>query len=166
MSYLFDVSPDEPVKGKAKRRAEEPRPTEAVFSAPVAAPERPEYLGKADGVPCLYSPCGCACNDITDVGLHRLNGKEYEPAWRLECVVCGTGQWIAPLDDRFDAKPEPEASSPDAFVFDDGPFKGKTIDEVFSEYGTKVVQMLAQDRHHPAWRAACQSWLDLRNRPA
>lgn len=163
---LFDVAPEEePAKRKKRKHAPAKKPEEPSFAAPAppAYPTEVGYLGKVDGIPCLDASCGCSCHDITDVGMARLAGDRREPAWLVECFDCGTGQWIAPVDGRFDG-PAPAEETPaaaiDEFRFDEGPFSGMTPEEVFAQYGRETLVMLANDRRHPAWREPCESHLD------
>ena len=116
MSLLFDTSPQEPERKKAKKRAVEPAPPApgpAAASLPaVAIPP----LGRLDeGVACLDTSCQAECHDITD---------EDRGQWRLECCFCGTGQWIPVIRGHL----PPPADGGD-FVFRGGRFDGQTLSQ-------------------------------------
>jgi hypothetical protein len=165
---LFDVSPEEPQKKRqSKRRPSQPEtPSEPVFSVPRNSDQFVGYMGSVDGIQCADSSCGCEAHDITEVGMAVVSGDRKEPAWMVECFCCGTKQWISRQDSRFD-EPEEDVVSAGGndFVFDDGPFSGKTPAEVFAEYGRGVLEMLARDAYHPTWREPCQKHLDSTRLP-
>ena len=147
MSLLFDTSPQEPERKKAKKRAVEPAPPApgpAAASLPaVAIPP----LGRLDeGVACLDTSCQAECHDITD---------EDRGQWRLECCFCGTGQWIPVIRGHL----PPPADGGD-FVFRGGRFDGQTLSQTSrSARGMDYIKWAAAEHPRPAVKKACETYL-------
>ena len=148
---LFDTSPEEPVKSKARAR----KKVVATEEAAQPAQNTPSFmvkrlplarLGTIDGhYTCADSACGAAAMDIID---------EHRGQWTLECVYCGTGCVEPALAGHL--KPREEA-----FVFRDGRFAGQTISAVLEHArGLDYVRWAAKDHPRQAVRDACRIHLD------
>lgn len=147
MSLLFDTSPQEPERKKAKKRAAEPAPPApgpAATSLPAAAVPP---LGRLDeGVACLDTSCQAECHDIVE---------EIKGQWRLECCFCGTGQWVPVIRGHL----PPPAEGCD-FVFRGGRFDGQTIAEASrSARGLDYIKWAAAEHPRPAVKKACETYL-------
>lgn len=149
MSLLFDTSPtDEPTQ---KRRSRRPEVTEAVVEQEpsIQAPCIPlAVIDRVDGeAVCLDEACAAACHDIID------SDRGW---WRLECCLCGTGQWIPAIDGRLEErKPRPQHG---AFTFPDGRHHGKTIAEVAASRPDYVSWAAKHDQDEET-RKACETWI-------
>lgn len=149
---LFDISDDEPVKkkGRSSRRKEEQvvASSEATtdFSPPIYAVE---ILGQVrDLHECADTRCKSQQFDIID---------DYRGEWKLECMICGTGQWVTAVPGIL---PDPEV---DQFTFRDGIFEGKTVDEAAKEEnGMDYIEWAASSHKRAAVQKACKTWLDSR----
>jgi hypothetical protein len=147
MSLLFDTSPEEPQKRRARKSAPPPAET--------PEPQKPLiYLGEAvpplgrldDGVACLDQNCQAQCHDITD---------EDRGQWRLECCFCGTGQWVPVVKGHL----PPPAEGAD-FVLRGGRFDGQTLGEVArSSRGRDYIAWAAKEHPRPAIKKACEAYL-------
>jgi hypothetical protein len=148
MNFLFDVSPEEPVKSKKRRRAESPQETPEKVEEAFAAPARDlQIMGQVgDLFTCADESCSASYHDIID----ERGGK-----WLIECCFCGTGQWVLAVDGIL--------KEPDSFVFRDGVFAGLSIDDAVSrENGMDYVEWAAKKHKREAVRTACARWLDSR----
>lgn len=147
MSLLFDTSPQEPERKKAKKRAAEPvaAPSEPPAFVPPDSPVAP--LGRLDGtVACLDAACQAQTHDILD---------EVRGQWLLECCFCGTGQWVPAVRGHL----PPPAEGGD-FVFRGGRFDGQTIAEsARTERGMDYIRWAASEHPRPAVKKACETYL-------
>lgn len=146
---LFDVSPDEPVKkkGRSSRRKEAAAvETTAAFPPPTYTAE---ILGQVrDLHECADTRCKSQQFDIID---------DYKGEWKLECMICGTGQWVTALPGIL---PDPEVEQ---FTFRDGIFEGRTIDDAAKEEnGMDYIEWAASSHKRAAVQKACRTWLDSR----
>lgn len=148
MSTLFDVTPDEPTKGKKRPKvvplAEAEEKTQK--SPYILGKSAARILGRIDGVyECAYEACGAKTLDIID----ELRGE-----WTLECCFCGT----ITRDPAIEGHLKPKQ---DEFVFRDGRFEGQTIDEALSHpRGRDYVEWAASSHPRQAVRDACRKRLD------
>lgn len=151
-STLFDISEDEPVKKKAKRKTavvveakKEPE------FAPVIVHGGYEILGQVrDLHECADTRCSSRQFDIID---------DYRGQWLIECMICGTGQRVPAVAGVL---AEPVGSD---FVFRDGIFEGLSIDEASKQTnGMDYIEWSAASHKRPAVKAACRTWLDSRAR--
>lgn len=100
---------------------------------------------------CADEKCGAECHDI-------LDEEGFE--WRIECCFCGAGQRVRAI--RGHLKPKG-----DGFVFIDGRFEGKTVDEAAAEpRGLDYVKWAAEHHKRQAVRNACKTFLDNRKTPS
>ena len=149
---LFDISPDEPVKKKARARvpvvSAQEKPQEFV---PLVNTGYYEILGQVrDLHECADTLCGSRQFDIID---------DYRGEWRIECMICGTGQRVPAVPGVLR---EPEG---EAFVFRDGIFEGLSIDEASrQENGMDYIEWAAASHKREAVKKACRTWLDSRAR--
>jgi hypothetical protein len=149
MSLLFDISPSDDHKKSRK-----PRPAAAEAAAPEQEPsvQSPPALLSIIGlvdkdVACLDESCASECHDIID------SDRGW---WRLECRLCGTGQWIPAIDGRLEERKS--APRTGAFTFPDGRHAGKTVEEVAARRMDYVVWAAKHDRDEET-RKACEFWL-------
>jgi hypothetical protein len=152
VSTLFDISSDEPVKGRKKNtaRAAVVGAEKSVAASPYIGKVALGALGKYDDAPCIDSNCRCSASDIID---------EHRGQWLLECCFCGTGQWLPAIKDYL--KPRQEA-----FRFRDGLFAGLAIDEVILEpRGPDYLKWAAESHPRPMVREAVKTWLASRHSP-
>lgn len=142
MSLLFDVSPEEPARPKRRRAV---AATEPARPAPAARTYEATTLGRLDGqVACLDQTCRAEAHDIVE---------EDGGHWRLECCLCGTGQWVP-------ARPGVLAPASTRFVFHSGRFAGLSIDEAAMQpRGMDYVRWAAAEHPKKAVRSACERWL-------
>lgn len=146
---MFDVSPDEPVKkkGRSSRRKEAAavETTDAFLPPTYTA----EILGQVrDLHECADTRCRSQQFDIID---------DYKGEWKLECMICGTGQWVTALPGIL---PDSEVEQ---FTFRDGIFGGRTIDEAAKEEnGMDYIEWAASSHKRAAVQKACRTWLDSR----
>lgn len=148
---LFDTSPEEPVKAKARARKKVAVPEDTAptpQNAPSFIGKRPplKRLGMIDGhYQCADEACGASEMDIID---------EYRGQWTLECAYCGTGSVEPALVGHL--KPREEE-----FVFRDGRFAGQTISEAMDHpRGPDYVRWAAGEHPRQAVRDACRTHLD------
>jgi hypothetical protein len=150
VSLLFDTSPQEPANKKASRKAKKVAET-----APAALGEHPQTslaaapapLGTLDdSVACVDSRCQAQCHDIID----EIRGQ-----WLLECVFCGTGQWVPAVRGHL---PEPVAGGD--FVLRGGRFDGRTIAAAARDpRGMDYLRWAAKEHPRPAVQKACETYL-------
>ena len=148
-SLLFDISDDEPVKKKGRsnrRKAAAAVETTAAFPPPTYTAE---ILGQVrDLHECADTRCKSQQFDIID---------DYKGEWKLECMICGTGQWVTAIPGIL---PDPEVEQ---FTFRDGIFEGRTIDEAAKEEnGMDYIEWAASSHKRAAVQKACRTWLDSR----
>lgn len=150
MSTLFDVSPDEPQKARARKKVVPPKtesaPLEKTPSFIGQTPARAiKALGRLDeGHECADSTCRGTAHDI----LHEDGGS-----WLIQCCFCNTAQWVPVIKGHLEPKQ-------DEFVFRDGRFAGMTIDEAVAlPRGVEYVIWAAKEHKRPAVKAACETWL-------
>lgn len=143
MSLLFDVSDTEPVR--KPRRAQKSEPPVEVKKAPIYI-GKTEYLGRLDDhYQCLDQTCQAWAHDIVE---------EFDGHWLIECCFCGTGQAV-PIIRGYLVPKEQE------FVFRDGRFEGKTIEDALGDpRGADYVGWAAASHPRKAVREACQKFLD------
>ena len=148
MSTLFDVTPDEPVKGKKRPKVVPPAAEEAKTqkSPYILGKSAARILGRIDDVyECADGACGAKTLDIID---------DCRGEWTLECCFCGTISHEPAIEGRIKPKE-------DEFVFRDGRFEGQTIDEALSHpRGKDYVEWAAASHPRPAVRDACRKRLD------
>ena len=148
MSTLFDVTPDEPVKGKKRPKVAPPSGEEqkAQKSPYILGKSAVSILGRIDGVyGCADESCGSFALDIID---------DHRGEWTLECCFCGTISHEPVVDGHLKPKQ-------DKFVFRDGRFEGQTIDEALSHpRGRDYVEWAASSHPRQAVRDACRKHLD------
>lgn len=151
---LFDISPDEPVKKKSRKRT---GPTEAPYKEPEFTPVLDtgfyEIIGQVrDLHECADERCSSKQFDIID---------EYLGEWMIECMICGTGQRVPAVAGVL---AEPEENG---FVFRDGVFSGLTIEQASKqENGMDYIEWAAASHKRAAVQKACRSWLDTRRTSA
>lgn len=147
MSLLFNTSPQE----TSKKRGRKPAPkavsapvVSAGYEAPLVA--TPPLGVLDDSVACIDSRCQAQCHDIVD---------EVRGQWFIECVFCGTGQWIPVVRGHL---PEPPAGGD--FVFRGGRFDGRTIAQTAREArGMDYLRWAAREHPRPAVQKACETYL-------
>lgn len=143
MSLLFDVSPEEPRRSKKERVKAAPA-AEASAIAFRPPPAVAVILGRIDHTYQCPS-CAAECNDIIE---------DERGEWRLECVFCGTGQWVKAIKDHL--KPRERG-----FVLHKGRFAGLTLDEVEAQpRGVDYIAWAAAEHPSPAVKDACKRHLD------
>jgi hypothetical protein len=152
MSLLFDVSPDEPTRKRARARKAVPPPVE------ISEPEKSlSFIGESPArailpigtidhtYDCADAACGTQCHDI----LHEEHGE-----WYLVCAFCGTGQWVKAIKGQL--KPREQE-----FVLRDGRFAGLTLAEVEKRpRGMDYIQWAAQSHPRQAVKDQCKKHLD------
>lgn len=144
---LFDTSPtDDPVRKSTPRRkaassvAAQERHDDAL-GAIIARPA--VVLGRLDGVEECHR-CAASCMDIVEE-----DGRE----WQIECCFCGLKQWRAAIKGHLKPKEK-------GFVFHDGRFAGKTVEEAAGlPRGRDYVEWAAKEHKRPSVRAACEKFL-------
>jgi hypothetical protein len=149
VSLLFDTSPQEPVNKKAgrKQRVKEAPITAPGMPLPPASAAAPAPLGVLDdSVACVDSRCRAQCHDIID----EIRGQ-----WFIECVFCGTGQWVPAVRGHL---PEPVAGGD--FVLRGGRFDGRTIAAAARDpRGMDYLRWAAKEHPRPAVQKACETYL-------
>ncbi len=151
-SLLFDISDDEPVKKKGRSSR---RMGEQVVASSEATTDFPppiytaEILGQVrDLHECADTRCKSQQFDIID---------DYKDEWKLECMICGTGQWVTSVPGIL---PESQGQT---FTFRDGIFEGRTIDDAAKEEnGMDYIEWAACSHKRAAVQKACRTWLDSR----
>jgi hypothetical protein len=150
MTLLFDTSADEPTRRKARaRKAARPEtetepPKNALLNIGKSAPAPLGVLD--DSVACVDSRCQAQCHDIID---------EVRGQWFLECVFCGTGQWVPAVRGHL---PEPVAGGD--FVLRGGRFDGRTIAAAARDpRGMDYLRWAAKEHPRPAVQKACETYL-------
>jgi len=104
-------------------------------------------IGRVEGeVPCADSACGGEVHDIIDSD---------RGMWLLECWFCGTGQWIAAIDDRLSHRKPAKASDPFEWPQDGSRFASKP----FSSLPRQVIAWAAENDGNEDTRKACQTWI-------
>jgi hypothetical protein len=147
VSLLFDTSPEEPQKRRGRRSAPPPAETPTPEKPLIYIGEAAPPLGRLDGtVTCPDENCQSQCHEILD---------EVRGQWRIECVFCGTGQWVPVV--RGHLPPPPQGGG---FVLRGGRFDGKTIDTVARlERGMDYLAWAAKEHPRPSVKKACQEYL-------
>jgi hypothetical protein len=148
VSLLFDTSPEEPQK---RARKGGPPSVQKI----VEIEKSPIYIGKSapaplgdldDSVACVDSRCQAQCHDIID----EIRGQ-----WFIECVFCGTGQWVPAVRGHL---PEPVAGGD--FVLRGGRFDGRTIAATARDpRGMDYLRWAAKEHPRPAVQKACETYL-------
>lgn len=142
---LFDIGPKEDSGSKRSRRKPEvaKEPVVEAASAPVVHYVAQKPLGVVDeAFECLDARCRASIHDIVE----EIDGR-----WLIECVFCGTGQWVRAIKGHL--KPQ--------FAFPSGDYAGRRIDEVAATpRGMAYVEWAASEHKSEAVRAACQKHLD------
>lgn len=149
---LFDTSPtDDPdsspkKKGRKKppRAAAAPDAVSKVDGGLAAIIARPAIIiDRLDGVVECHR-CEAACMDIVEE-----EGRE----WQIECCFCGLKQWHPAIAGHLKPKDQ-------GFVFNDGRFAGKTVEEAFRlPRGRDYVEWAAKEHKRPSVRVACEKFL-------
>lgn len=147
MNYLFDISPDETGRKRAKKREKTEPPRFAL--ANLDTPTQFQIVltrGKADGLfECGF--CGASAHDVID---------EYKGKWKVECCFCGLVETVLKVDGVL-----PEQPASGDFVFPSGRFAGMTVREAGStERGVRVLEWLAENSDNANEKDACKKWLD------
>ena len=144
---------DEP-RGPRKQAVQADEPREPVVFTPPAFASMP--LGRLDDdCECVDSSCRGTAHDIMAEGRHDFVGLGFsEPAWLVECVLCGTGQWARVVPGLLQPREE-------EFVFRDGRFAGQTISEALRHpRGPEYMTWAAQSHPREAVRKAVKSHMD------
>lgn len=146
MTYLFDIcSEDSPQKRPKRRRpvvADKQPPVESTFST---AGYSVVAIGRVDG----QYECAGGCRGWT----HDLLDEDAEE-WRIQCVVCGTGQFV-PAEKR--------EHSGDEFVMNGGRFDGLTLYEISERpHGHEFLEWAASWHPRGSVKAAAKLWLTKR----
>jgi len=149
---LFDIAPEEPERKKSGRPSV--TASAAIDPEPEFKPEISfgyyEIMGQVRGLhECADTRCGSRDFDIID---------EWRGEWRIECMICGTGQ-------RVPVVPGVLHETEEVFRFRDGIFAGLSVDEASSkENGMDYIEWAAKSHKRNAVRDACSSWLDAKRR--
>lgn len=149
MALLFEQHED-PVSdiGRKKPRRKPaatvttPEP-EATAPQVVVEARRAQILGRIDaGHPC--ERCHAEAFDIAEEA-----GRE----WLVECAFCGQREWRRAIADYLKPKEQ-------GFVFRDGRFAGKAIEEAAGlPRGRDYIEWAAKEHSRPSVREACQKFL-------
>jgi hypothetical protein len=150
---LFDTTetPEEQPKKRGRKRpsavSHSPEPVAERCSddgALLAILSRPAVvLGRLDSIAECHR-CEAACMDIVEE-----EGRE----WQIECCFCGLKQWHPAIAGHL--KPRDQG-----FVFNDGRFAGKTVEEAFVlPRGRDYVEWAAKEHKRPSVRDACAKFL-------
>jgi len=147
VSLLFDTSPKEPQKRRARKLAPPPAEKPGAEKPLIYLGESVPPLGRLDdGVACLDQNCQAQCHDILD---------EVRGQWRLECCFCGTVQWSPVIKGHL----PPPAEGAD-FVLRGGRFDGQTLGEVArSRRGQDYITWASKEHPRPAVKKACETYL-------
>jgi hypothetical protein len=152
MSFLFDTSPQEQTTKKRRHRdAAEPRETEERYVGPPVRLSAKPAIGRLDGEAfCVDSRCQAQCHDVVE---------ESRGYWFIECVFCGTGQWVPAMT----AEPEGQKTpSDEEFRFPDGSrYAGLTIIEVVENHPgcLEWLNYAAKSSPDEAVRKSCETYL-------
>lgn len=150
MSLLFDISPTEDGKSKARKN----RPATVASSLPprVDYGESDRYLMSLDQVPC--NVCGLPA-DLIQVLLIKGSQK-----WRVQCGWWCMHTWlIDPIPGLLDPKPDKKS-----FVLRAGRYAGKTFDEAWDSGGEWYLRDLSQMSESESLTRACREFLESKNR--
>lgn len=147
MSFLFDVSPDEPEKQKQrqkKKKTPKPKQDRAATPAQVISYGTDTILGQSDGHYTCHNPkCEATYFDILD---------DYRGQWRIACAFCGWEQRVPAIDGVL-------APSVD-FVFFEGICSGMTLAQASkTENGEAYIRWCASKHKSDTVKDACQKWL-------
>lgn len=149
---LFDTSPTEDPDSAPKKKGR--KKTKPADAAPEAAQPIGDYLaavlakvpvtlGRLDGIVECHR-CAGAVMDIVEE-----DGRE----WLIDCGYCGLKQWIPSIPGHLTPRGE-------GFVFADGRFSGKTVEEAYLlPNGRDYVEWAAKEHKRPSVRAACEKFL-------
>lgn len=151
---LFDTSPDEAGKKKARKRSVAFRDT---TPKPVTVPaerrhEDARFLASIDGhVTC--GECGIGIVDLVEV--RHVNGQE---RWLVQCGwSCLTSWLVDPVPGVLDREDEKQATSPE-FVVRGGRFDGMTFKQMDDAgHRNHIRALVEKGRTHVA--AAAAEWL-------
>lgn len=104
---------------------------------------------------CRDEKGGCTLYDVTHRARRVMTYKARPvDAIRIECVWCGTGQWIREPAGLLD----PPDGADYRFTF--GVFSGKTVREIATtEKGRKYIEWTAENATSPSARKACSVFL-------
>jgi len=149
---LFDASPvDDPDSSTKKKGRKKPAQTAVAHTKPppvddalAAILNRPAViLGRLDNHVACHR-CLAACHDIVDD-----DGKE----WLIECAFCGLKEWFPAIEGYLKPKET-------GFVFRDGRFAGRTIDEAAADpRGMDYIAWAAKEHKRQIVREACEKFL-------
>lgn len=141
-------------RSKKKQDVQPDEPRGPVVFTPPAFALMP--LGRLDdGCECADSSCRGTSHDIMAEGRHDFVGLGFsEPAWLVECCICGTGQWTRVVAGVLQERTE-------EFRFRDGRFAGQTISEALRHpRGMDYMAWAAQSHPREAVRKAVKSHMD------
>jgi len=149
---LFDASPiDDPDSSTKKKGRKNPAQATVVHTEPppvddtlAAILNRPAViLGRLDNHVACHR-CLAACHDIVDD-----DGKE----WLIECAFCGLKEWLPAIEGYLKPKET-------GFVFRDGRFAGRTIEEAATDpRGMDYIAWAAKEHKRQIVREACEKFL-------
>ena len=152
MSLLFNISPDEPQRKRARaqlagaHKIETEKPKKPPIYIREKAVRAVQPLGRADDMfDCGDGACGARCHDI----LQEDGGQ-----WYVECCFCGTAVWVDAVAGHLQPKPV-------EFTFRDGRFEGLTLSEAEGQpHGLDYIRVCADKHKRQAVRDACRTYLD------
>ena len=148
---LFDTSPTEDEDSKTRKKSRKKAAVAVDAPEPAGADDhlasilsRPAViLGRLDNHVACHR-CLASCHDIVED-----DGRE----WLIECAFCGLKEWSPAIEGYL--KPREVG-----FVFRDGRFAGKTIEEAADDpRGKEYIAWAAAEHKRPMVREACQKFL-------
>jgi len=152
LAMLFDTSPiDDPDSSPKKKGRKKPAQAAVAHTEPppvddalAAILNRPAViLGRLDNHVACHR-CMASCHDIVDD-----SGKD----WLIECAFCGLKEWFPAIEGYLQPREV-------GFVFRDGRFSGKTVEEAFDlPRGRDYVEWAAKEHKRPIVREACEKFL-------
>ena len=151
MNQLFDTSPIEdqdstkrrPSKRRVAKEPEHPEPPPSDDALAVILARPAIILGRLDGHMACHRCLGTAHDIIEDYGRE----------WQIECCFCGLREDIPAIEGYLKPKEV-------GFVFRDGRFAGKTIEEAAADpRGMDYIAWAAKEHKRPPVREACEKFL-------
>lgn len=143
-------------KGKA---AAEPKVEKVIDTRPIIADpnllEGHDFGRVCDNCKDPSQPNGCTLYDVTQRARRVLTYRARPvDAIRIECVWCGTGQWIREPAGLLD----PPDGADYRFTF--GVFNGKTIRQIATtDRGRKYIEWTAENSTSPSAKKACETFI-------